>query len=374
MTPRAVFLALFVAACGSDDSEEPAGTGGTTGSGGSVATGGSPATGGAVATGGWVASGGTQADASAGGTGGGSTGGAPGQDAGAAGRGGSGACSSTGLEPNGVKQIYPTACGKAKPWVLGFDDWKKRVHQFPAENGTGAATTVKASGQVRLTVKAEESACEGITDQGKALSQGYMCSANDWKNYELTAYLKLDVAAPASTEWDFTLYGNGGRHTGSGPPTGCMGSSYKGSYDYKQKRARFGKESWHVNYDWRAWKTVPNGIDMTASPSAWLGMKVVRYEFSRSGQKGVRHELYLDTAGIDASGAPKNAWALTLVEEDHPSAGSWGSAAKQCGVPADDQIMLWAGPWLTFRWDDTTATARLLSAREIVPPANPPPP
>jgi hypothetical protein len=153
-----------------------------------------------------------------------------------------------------------------------------------------------------------------------------------------------------------------------------MGSSYKGSYDYTQARVRFGKESWHVNYDWRPWVDVPGGVDLTQSPDAWLGMKVIRFEFERDGEKGVRNELWLDLAGIDAAGAPTNDWKLIQVDEDHPGSPSWGAQATQCGVPADDQIMFWAGPWVTFRWDDTTATARLMSAREIVPPLSPPAP
>jgi hypothetical protein len=348
-------IGISIFACSSEKSQRPGGNAGSAGAG---------------ASSGATSSGGT---AGASGRGAGGQGGSAGT-AGDAGPGGSGACSTSAFEPNGVRQIYPTACGKAEPWVLGFDDWSVRTRQWGTLSGSGAQTTVTASGQVRLTVKAEDSDCEGETDQGKALAQGYMCSPNDWLNYELTAYLRLDLAAPAETEWDFTLYGNGGRHTGSGPPTGCMGSSYKGSYDYKQARVRFGKESWHVNYDYRPWIDVPNGVDLTQNPNAWLGLKVVRYEFSRNAQKGVRNELWLDLAGIDAAGKPTNDWKLIRVDEDHPESPSWGSQATDCGVPVDNQIMFWAGPWLTFRWDDTTATARLMSAREIVPPAAPPPP
>lgn len=273
-----------------------------------------------------------------------------------------------GTDPNGVRQIYPTREGGAAPWTLGFGDWPARTRQWGDVTGEGASTIVTAAGQVRLTVKATTSDCEGDTDQALALERGWMCSPEDWTNYELTGYLRLDVAAGASQDMDWTFYGNGGRHTGSGAPTGCMGSSYKGSYHYRDAEVRVAKESWHVNYDFRPWTAVPGGIDYTTARDAWLGMKVIRYEFTRDGARGVRNEIWLDLGGVDAAGAPANDWFLALVEEDHPSAGSFGTAATDCGCPVDDQIMLWGGPWVTWRWDGTTSSIRLMSAREIVPP------
>jgi hypothetical protein len=364
ITSSTVALLLASVACGSDGEQASAAGGASPG--GSAGLGASGAGGAAAGTGGAAAdsgSGGSAANAAGGGSAGASSIG------GSAGQGGSGACSSTGFEPNGVKQIYASACDKAKPWVLGFDDWTVRATKFGTLAGTGAQTTVSASGQVRMTVKAEDSACEGATDQGKALAQGFMCSPNDWTNYELTAYLRVDVASSVTTDQDLTLYGGGGRHTGSGAPLGCMGSGYKGSYDYKQKRVRIGKESWHVNYDWKPWQSVPNGIDMTVSKDAWVGMKVIRYEIVQNAKPGVRNELWLDLEGLDAAGGPANAWVLAMTADDHPDSPSWGDQATDCGVPADDQILFWGGPWATFRWDGTAATGRLMSVREIVPPA-----
>jgi hypothetical protein len=31
--------------------------------------------------------------------------------------------------------------------------------------------------------------------------------------------------------------------------------------------------------------------------------------------------------------------------------------------------MFWGGPWVTYRWDNTTSKLRLMSVREITPPA-----
>ena len=195
-----------------------------------------------------------------------------------------------------------------------------------------------------------------------------MCSPLDWTDYELTAYFQLVTASADDSNRDFTMYGGGGRHTGDGPPIGCLGSSYKGSLHYVDGSVRFGKESWHVNYDYRdGW--IDAGVpDLLAEPERWVGMKVVRYAFERDGAWGVRNELWLDVTGLDENGVPANDWQLATASEDHPDQESWGDEATACGAPVDDQIMLWGGPWVTWRWDDTTARLRLMSVREILPP------
>jgi len=74
-----------------------------------------------------------------------------------------------------------------------------------------------------------------------------------------------------------------------------------------------------------------------------------------------------------ASTAPANQWHLYRAAEDHPDSPSWGSQATDCDAPLDDQVMLWGGPWVTWRWDNTDSSLRLMSVREIVPPTNMPP-
>jgi hypothetical protein len=275
--------------------------------------------------------------------------------------------SCTGFDPNGTAQLYCTAEGKALPWTLGFDDWEDRIRQFGEITGEGSLTVAEASGQVRMTVLSVPGECEGITDHGQALEQGFMCTADDWLNWEMTGYFQLVTAAAESTDQDWVMYGNGGRHTGDGTMQGCLGSSYKGSYHYVDAATRLSKESWHVNYDQTEWKDVAGGIDYSAAKDAWLGMKVVRYRFERDGEAGVRLEVWLDLGGIDPAGVPANDWELVDVREDHPST-PWGSEATYCGAPVDDQIMFWGGPWVTWRWDGTASRVRLMSVREIVPP------
>lgn len=274
----------------------------------------------------------------------------------------------TSTDPNGTRQLYRTRTDKAAPWTLGFGNWQDRIRQFGTVSGSGKDTVVRQSGKTRMTVKAEVSTCAGDPDQARALARGYMCSPNDWLNFEVTGYFKINTPAGTSGDQDWTLYGNGGQHTGSGNPDGCMGSSYKASYHYVNADVRFAKESWHVNYDHTSWTDVPGGINYADERTKWLGMKLVRYEITRAGERGVRVEHYLDLGGIDANGNPANNWALAGVREDHPST-PWGSNGGECGV-AEQQIMFWAGPWVTWRWDGTDSSLRLMSVREIVPPSD----
>jgi hypothetical protein len=230
---------------------------------------------------------------------------------------------------------------------------------------------------VRVTTRAEKTAtgateCQGIANHAQAFSQGYMCTPKDWTNFEMTGYFKLQVPATERVDHDWVLYGNGGRHTGDGTELGCLGSSYKASYDYATGLVRMAKESWHVNYDQKAWHPgLAGGIKYIepANRSRWLGMKLVRYQILRNGKAGVRLELWLDTGGLTADHLPTNQWQIADVVEDHPDAGTWGHDATRCNAARDDQILLWGGPWLTWRWDNTTSRLRLMSAREIVPPA-----
>ena len=275
-----------------------------------------------------------------------------------------------GTDPNGVRQIYPSRTGKAAPWTMGFGDWQARFRPDGASiSGSGKDTVLTNSGQVRMSVEAVDSNCEGQPDHGLALQRGYMCSPNDWYNVEFTGYVKLDTPAGDASDQDWTWYAGGGRHTGDGWVDGCMGSAYKGSYHYRDADVRFAKEQWHVNYHFKSWTSVPGGIDYTANRSRWLGMKYVKYEFTRNGQRGIRLELWLDLDGIDSAGNPRNNWQQVRVVEDHPDLVSWGGNGGECQAPSATQIMFWGGPWVTYRWDNTTSRLRLMSVREITPPA-----
>ena len=53
-----------------------------------------------------------------------------------------------------------------------------------------------------------------------------MLGQNDWKNVEITGYVKFN----SGSEDNFAWYARGGRHTGDGPMTGVRGWHTKEIY------------------------------------------------------------------------------------------------------------------------------------------------
>jgi F5/8 type C domain-containing protein len=186
-------------------------------------------------------------------------------------------------------------------------------------------------------------------DHSKIASKGYMLASNDWRNFEMTQYVKVNTSP---SDDNLAPYGRGGRHTGDGPPEGCEGSSMKGDVFFSGK-VRFAKEQWHVSYVFTSLKSVTTSIE-----DKWVGIKFVVYNFQESGKTVVKTELWLDT---------KNNGNFVKVDEN-VDRGGWGTEDTECGG-APDQIISWGGPITTFRWDTATdVDFKNLSVREIKPP------
>lgn len=288
-----------------------------------------------------------------------------------------------GYDANGVRQIYRSATGRAAPWVLGYADgngvgWWDRAVRLPGKwldddnvdltiSGSGKNTVVTAGGsQIRLYVAATPFApdahCDGDNDLDEVLARGYMCSSTDWRNYEISGYFQL-VTPSGADHRSWQVYGGGGRHSDASEHR-CKGTAYKARLHYGEGWVQLRKEGPHPEYSNRTFsgRKAPD-YTLSGNRSKWLGMKLVRYELTRNSQRIVRLEMYLDTTGIDASGNPANAWQLVASTED---TGGWGNDLDLCGV-SSDQIMLWGGPWIGYRWDDTTSRIRLMTIREIQP-------
>ena len=58
-------------------------------------------------------------------------------------------------------------------------------------------------------------------NQKELAAKGYMQSPNDWKNVEMTGYVKL-ISSPLDDQ--FNWYNRGGRHVDARP---CEGTAYK---------------------------------------------------------------------------------------------------------------------------------------------------
>ena len=180
--------------------------------------------------------------------------------------------------------------------------------------------------------------------------KGYMQSPNDWKNVEITGYVKVNQI---KSEDNFAWYARGGFHGDEEP---CEGVSYKVDLFYGSEGgtdAQVAKEQWHVEYS----KTDARPTGIPALEGKWTGFKAVIYNIQQpDGKTAVKTEGYVDEGGTGDN------WNKVFEETD---AGGWGRTGTDCGKEPD-QIISWGGPVATFRWDNAPdVDIKNLSIREI---------
>jgi len=253
----------------------------------------------------------------------------------------------------GIIKLYPTK-NNGEEWYMNMDnplgDSRFNPQNTLTKNPDGSWKM--KSTQVRMNVYTStgyNSANIPTLDHNVIASKGYMLAPNDWRNFEMTQYIKVNTSP---SDDNFAPYGRGGRHTGSGPPEGCEGSSIKGDVFFSGK-VRFAKEQWHVSYVFTSLKTATSSIE-----DKWVGIKFIVFNFVENNKIVVKTELWLDT---------NNNGNFVKVDEN-VDRGSWGTEGTACGG-TPDQIISWGGPITTFRWDTATdVDFKNLSVREIIPP------
>ncbi|MFY0563434.1 discoidin domain-containing protein [Archangium lansingense] len=254
-----------------------------------------------------------------------------------------------GADAFGVKMIYPTKAG-GETWFLK-DDALKDTRFDPQDTITrnSDGSWKMKSSQVRmhaLTSTGYSSSKIPTYDRDVLASRGYMQAANDWKNVEMTGFIKVNAVSDASD--NFAWYARGGRHNDD---LACEGSSYKGSLHY-DGRVRWQKESWHVSYDQTAYKT-----GTSALKGRWVGFKSIMKNVIVSGKPAVKLELWLN------ENADKVTWKQVY---DITDSGQIGGDATNCGGAVDAMPITWGGPLATFRWDSASdVDFKWLSVREI---------
>ncbi len=253
----------------------------------------------------------------------------------------------------GIKKLYPTKSG-GEEWYMNMNnptgDSRFNPQNTITKNPDGS-WKMKAT-QVRMTVYTS-TGYDGndipTLDHSAIATKGYMLRSNDWRNFEMTQYVKVNTSP---SDDNFSPNGRGGRHTGDGPPEGCEGSSMKGDVFFSGK-VRFAKEQWHVSYVFTSLKTPTSSI-----VDKWIGIKFVVYNFVENNKVVVKAELWLDV---------NNSGNFVKVD-DTVDRGGWGTQGTECGG-APDQIISWGGPITTFRWDTATdVDFKNLSVREITAP------
>jgi hypothetical protein len=261
--------------------------------------------------------------------------------------------SGAGTDIFGIKKLYPTK-SNGEEWYMNMNnplgDSRFNPQNTITKNPDGSWKM--KSTQVRMAVYTStgyDSNDIPTLDHSVIASKGYMLAPNDWRNFEMTQYVKVNTSP---TDDNFSPNGRGGRHTGSGPPEGCEGSSMKGDVFFSGK-VRFAKEQWHVSYVFTNLKTPTGSIE-----DKWVGIKFIVYNFVENNKVVVKTELWIDT---------NNNGNFVRVDEN-VDRGSWGTEGTACGG-APDQIISWGGPITTFRWDTATdVDFKNLSVREIAPP------
>jgi hypothetical protein len=250
----------------------------------------------------------------------------------------------------GVAMLYPTKAG-GEEWTLAGDP---RVDprfdpQTPLTRNPDGSWKVRDK-QVRMHVYTStgyDAAAIATYDREVLASNGFMQAPNDWKNVEMTGYVRVNSGG--KREENLSWQTRGGEHSDGRP---CEGSAYHGALHY-DGRVRWQKESWHVSY-----VSSPYVQALSALRGRWVGFKaILRNVPTAEGGTAVRLELWLDTRADGVS------WTKVYEMTDD---GRWGGDASFCGGLVDSMPITWGGPIATFRWDGATdVDFKWLSVREI---------
>jgi hypothetical protein len=186
---------------------------------------------------------------------------------------------------------------------------------------------------------------------------GYMQSPNDWKNVEMTGYVRLN---DYNNESAFVWFTRGGIHYMPTSPNSqpCEGSGYKGNL-YFSGSERFAKEQWHVKYEHTEFEEATEPLK-----DRWIGYKFIEYNINSTGnneennipERAVKMESWINENNDGKS------WVKV---DEYIDDGGLGTEGGECGG-TEDQIISWGGPVATFRWDEATdVDFKNLSVREI---------
>ncbi len=255
---------------------------------------------------------------------------------------------SNGRDPFGIKEIYQTKQG-GEEWFMNMNSPTSDSRNNPpplTKNPDGSFKVT--SSQVRwgvFTSSGYHPAQIATYNQKQLVPQGFMQSPNDWKNVEMTGYIKVNQFS--SSDLPFTWYARGGRDTDSAP---CEGTSIKGRLAI-DGTTNFAKEQWHTGgYFSTLAKPATDAIN-----TKWIGFKTVIYNIQENGKTVVKMENWIDKNN-------DNTWVKI---SDFVDRGGFGNQGGHCGGDPD-QMITWGGPDAVFRWDgQTDVDVKNLSVREI---------
>jgi hypothetical protein len=249
----------------------------------------------------------------------------------------------------GIRMLYPSK-PNGEQWYIRSDHPEKDPQfrpQVPLSKNSDGSFKV-TEGKIRMGVwPSTGNHPEKITtyNEKELEKKGYMESPSDWRNVEITGYVKFNKGVNYD---NFAWYARGGIHTNGKE---CEGTAYKGQLYYSGK-TRFAKEQWFVSYVFSPYKQ-----SMGSMNGKWVGFKTAMYNVEKNGHLAVKLEIWLDKSN-DGN------WQKVY---DYIDDGGWGNDGQNCGG-RPDQIISWGGPLAAFRWDNADdVDIKDFSVREILP-------
>jgi hypothetical protein len=254
-----------------------------------------------------------------------------------------------GTDAFGVTMIYPTKAG-GETWFLGEDandDPRFDPQDAVTRNADGSWKMRET--QVRMhamTSSGYDTDAIPTYDREELAAKGYMQAPNDWKNVEMTGFVKVNDSDGSD---NFAWYARGGRHSDS---IACEGSAYKGDLHY-DGRFRVAKETWHVSYEHGDY----GDVEIAPITGRWVGFKTIIRNVAVDGQTAVKVELFVN------DNADRVTWEKVYEIVDD---GVMGGDSGNCGASDPAMPLTWGGPLATFRWDSASdVDFKWLSVREV---------
>lgn len=259
---------------------------------------------------------------------------------------------------DGVKMIYPTLSG-GETWF--FNPTNPEDGQFD-KNGAEISKNSDGSwrlqpGTTRMLTFTKSSGLPSdevrsslpTYDYSRLAQTGYFYKPTDWKNVEITIYVKVLSASGGGDE--ISLVSRSVRHSNN-VHEGCGGSSYHNNIDFTNGKFKFKKEMWHVNYDIKPY----SGITIGSTMDKWIGFKGVVYNLPDG---SVKLESYVDKDN-------NNNWqkATEMVDK-----ANWGDDMTHCNGKSAGAAVTWGSPMIIFKSNGVTYDFKKFSVRAIVPPA-----
>ena len=259
---------------------------------------------------------------------------------------------------DGVKMIYPTLTG-GETWF--FNSTNPNDGQFD-RNGAEISKNSDGSwhlkpGTTRMLAFTKSSGLPSdevrsslpTYDYSRLAQTGYFYKPTDWKNMEITIYVKVLSASGGGDE--ISLVSRSVRHS-TNVQEGCGGSSYHNNIDFTNGKFKFKKEMWHVNYDIKPY----SGISVGSTMNKWIGFKGIVYNLPDG---SVKLESYIDKDN-------NNNWQKATEFVDK---GNWGDDMSHCNARTDGAAITWGSPMIIFKSNGVTYDFKKFSARQIVPPS-----